>query len=71
MADILRQSGEYEISGYLDDCQPQRAGEAFGGSVILGGVEQLGDDLKYRVTDIIFGFGNNDARLRLALDFFS
>lgn len=67
VADILLQSDKYEISGFLDERQLQRAGEAFGGSVILGGVEQLRDSLKRGVTHLIFGFGDNDARLRLAV----
>jgi acetyltransferase EpsM len=64
VADIVRQAGEYELAGFLDDRNPQRAGEAFGGSTILGGLEQLPELVSRGVTHFMFGFGDS-VRLQL------
>ena len=36
VADIVRLNGAYTIAGFLDDVAPERAGETFEGSSILG-----------------------------------
>src|SRR5437667_3209268 len=41
VADAVRLSGEYEIVGFIDDVNPERAGAQFGGATILGAREQL------------------------------
>lgn len=66
VADILMLMGEYEIIGYLDNVNPERRGEMFHRSQILGGDEQLEPLLAQGVRHIIMGFGNCDARLSLA-----
>src|SRR5436305_11387443 len=41
VADIIRLRGEYEIVGFLDSINPERAGQSFCDSSVLGGGEQL------------------------------
>lgn len=66
VADIIRLNGEYELVGFIDDVNPDRRGSEFCGLPILGGKEQL-DGLKRRGVDhVLLGFGNCEARLRLA-----
>lgn len=66
VADIIRLRGEYQIFGFIDSINPERRNAEFYGANILGGAEQL-DRLKDEGVDqLIFGFGNGDARLRLA-----
>jgi acetyltransferase EpsM len=66
VADIVRLEGKYDIAGFLDDVASQRCGEAFCGSTILGGREQLRELRDHGVDHILFGFGNCQARLQLA-----
>ena len=66
VADIIRQQGEYELVGFLDSMHPERRGESFVGSTILGGEEQLNSLLEQGIEHIAFGFGHNSNRLRLA-----
>lgn len=66
VADILRLRGEYQLFGFIDSIYPSRRNTEFYGSTILGGEEQL-EQLKDKgVSRLIFGFGNGDARLKLA-----
>jgi acetyltransferase EpsM len=66
VADIVRLQGVYQLAGFLDNINPQRHHTLFCGSEILGGEEQL-DILKGRgIHHIIIGFGNCEARLKLA-----
>jgi sugar O-acyltransferase (sialic acid O-acetyltransferase NeuD family) len=66
VADIVRLQGVYEIAGYLDDVQPDRAGQEFCGATILGGREQL-SELKTRgIRHVLMAFGHNRQRLNLA-----
>ena len=66
VADIIRAQGLYDLIGFLDDLNPERATESFCGAVILGGREQL-KLLKTRgVNHLIMAFGNNRGRLALA-----
>lgn len=66
VADIVRLGGEYEIVGFLDDVNPERRNTEFCGAPILGGAEQLSALRRVGVSNIIFGFGNCQARLRLS-----
>ena len=66
VADIVRMVGEYEIIGFLDDVSPERRGQAFCGSRILGGEEQLPLLYQQGVRHIIMAFGDCAARLRLS-----
>jgi len=67
VADIIRLRGEYSIIGFLDDVNLDRHGTEFRGIPILGGKEQLDDLQRVGVKDLIFGFGNCEARLRLSV----
>lgn len=64
--DILRLRGEYEIAGYLDNLNPDRKGEKFGGATVLGGEETLNDLFESGLRNIIFAFANGPAKLKLA-----
>lgn len=66
VADIIRLVGHYKLVGFLDDVNPDRAGADYCGLPILGGKEQLDILFQKRVHHIIFGFGDCNARLRLA-----
>jgi UDP-N-acetylbacillosamine N-acetyltransferase len=66
VADIIRLRGDYEIVGFIDDVNPQRAGSKFGGAEVLGGRETLEYLRRDGVGHLIFGFGNCEARLKLA-----
>jgi len=63
VADIVRLNGTYTIAGFLDDVAPERAGEAFEGSRILGGREQLDESRGAGVTHLIVAFGDCESRL--------
>lgn len=65
VSDIIRLRKEYRIVGYLDDLSPQRKGTRFGGSIILGGREQLEQLAKEGIKNIILGFGDCKGRLNL------
>lgn len=64
VADIIRLRGEFEIAGYLDDINPQRKGEKFADSVILGGREELERLLREGIKNIVLGFSDCKGRLR-------
>ena len=66
VADIIRLQSEYEIVGFLDDVNLERHGTEFCGLPILGGKEQLDNLQQMGVQYLIFGFGDCEARLRLA-----
>ncbi len=66
VADVIRLQGEYELHGFLDDVNPERRGESFCGSVVLGGREQLETLKALDVSHLIMAMGNNYARLKLA-----
>lgn len=66
MADILRSSGA-RVAGFLDDYAPERRGEVFGGSIVLGGRGDL-DTLRARgLRRLALGVGDNRARLAFAV----
>jgi len=66
VTDIIRLNNKYEIVGFLDDQSPDRKGEHFCGSTVLGGVEQFDKLLKENINKIILGFGNCTAREELS-----
>jgi sugar O-acyltransferase (sialic acid O-acetyltransferase NeuD family) len=66
VADIVRSCGDYDLAGFIDDVNPNRKGTTFLKAPILGGREQLDVLNREGVDFLIFGFGNNVARLRLA-----
>jgi len=66
VADIIRLRGEYQIIGFLDNINLQRRSSTFLGIPILGGEEQLDRIREQGVNHLILGFGNCDARLKLA-----
>jgi UDP-N-acetylbacillosamine N-acetyltransferase len=66
VADIVRRQGEYEIAGFIDDLNPERAGTEFCGAPILGGREQFAGLLSAGVQHLLVGVGDCAARLRLA-----
>jgi UDP-N-acetylbacillosamine N-acetyltransferase len=65
VADILNVAGGHEIVGFVDDSDPRRHGQAFSGATVVGGREQLPRLRAQGVSHVIFGFGDNSARLRL------
>lgn len=64
VADVVRLEGKYEIAGFIDDVDPQRAN--FHGGPILGGREQLDRLRESGVEYLIVGVGDCAARLQLA-----
>ncbi len=66
VADIVRCQGGYTIAGFLDDANADRRGQAFSGSTILGGREQLSGLRAAGVTHAIIAIGDCAARLARA-----
>lgn len=66
VADIFKWIDDYELVGFLDDQNPERRDTLFCGLPVLGGREQLEDLRQKGVEHFIFGFGDCEARLRLA-----
>jgi len=66
LADIIRLRGEYEIAGFLDDVNPDRRNTEFCGATVLGGQEQLDLLPQMGVHDLLVGFGDCRARLKVA-----
>jgi sugar O-acyltransferase (sialic acid O-acetyltransferase NeuD family) len=67
VADVLRATAQFELVGLIDDTAPQRRGELHYGIPILGGREML-DALLANGTRLMFGFGDNAARLRIGAE---
>ncbi|MBI3999612.1 MAG: acetyltransferase [Candidatus Omnitrophica bacterium] len=66
VAEIIRLRGKYEIVGYLDSVLPQRKGNSFNGSTVLGGEEELQALLDKGVVHLTIAIGSCSARLKLA-----
>jgi sugar O-acyltransferase (sialic acid O-acetyltransferase NeuD family) len=64
--DILRLRDECEIVGYLDNLNPHRKGNDFGGATVLGGEEALDGLFQSGVRNMILAFANGPAKLKLA-----
>lgn len=68
VAEAVRRAGVWEVAGFLDDQTPERAGEAFAGSVILGGRSALAALREAGVTALHLAFGHNEARQTLGAE---
>ena len=66
VVDILRLQAKYDVVGFLDNIHPDRYGAFFCNAPILGGYEQLDQLYTQGVSHVIFGFGDNRARLELS-----
>ncbi|WP_026841525.1 acetyltransferase [Citrifermentans bremense] len=66
VADALTLGREYEIVGFLDDYNPELPGRTFCGFPVFGRREVLLELRREGVEHLVFGFGNCEARLRLA-----
>jgi sugar O-acyltransferase (sialic acid O-acetyltransferase NeuD family) len=67
VADVVRTSSDFELVGLIDDTAPQRRGALHYGIPILGGREVL-DGLLANGTRLMFGFGDNAARLHIGAE---
>jgi UDP-N-acetylbacillosamine N-acetyltransferase len=67
VADILRLRG-HRVAGYLDNINPKRRGEAFGGAEVLGGPECLGTLRAEGLEYMVIAVGDCTARLRLGAE---
>jgi sugar O-acyltransferase (sialic acid O-acetyltransferase NeuD family) len=65
VADIIRMRDQYQICGFLDSVNPERAQTEFCGASVLGGEEQLDDLLQQGVNHIICAVSIGRVRLRL------
>ncbi len=65
VADILRLQNHFEILGFLDDLHPQRHGQPFSNSTLLGSADSL-KQLNPSCDRVIIAVGNCTARLSLA-----
>lgn len=65
VADIIRLRGDYELVGFLDDVNCDRAGTSFYDARVLGGREQLSHLRGQGVGFLLFAFGNSVVRLAL------
>jgi sugar O-acyltransferase (sialic acid O-acetyltransferase NeuD family) len=66
VATIARQTGTYEVAGFLDDISPARHGQTFCGACVLGGADQLDSLAADGVPAVALAFGDSPARLRCA-----
>ncbi len=66
VADIIRLRDQFEIAGFLDNVNPERARTEFCGASIWGGEEQLDDLLQRGVEHLICAITNNRVRLQLS-----
>jgi len=66
VADSARRSGAWEIAGFIDEIDPERRGQPFAGSTVLGGVEALPSLQAEGIRHVLLGVGDNRARLRIA-----
>jgi sugar O-acyltransferase (sialic acid O-acetyltransferase NeuD family) len=66
VADIVQLQGTYELAGFIDDVNFDRHGITLCGQPVHGGREQLPRLAEAGVTHVVFGFGDCQARLRLA-----
>jgi UDP-N-acetylbacillosamine N-acetyltransferase len=66
VADILRLQKKYQLAGFLDTINPVEAGATREGLPVYGGIEQLDALYEAGIHNLIFGFGDCKARLRLS-----
>ncbi len=65
VADAVRCGGRLNIAGFIDDVNPGRAGESFGGSRIIGGRDVIKDLQSSGVVWAFAAVGDNAARVEL------
>jgi UDP-N-acetylbacillosamine N-acetyltransferase len=65
VADMIRLRDQYEISGFLDSVNPERAQTKFCAASILGGEEQLDDLRQQGVNHVICAISIGRVRLQL------
>lgn len=65
VTDVIRLTAQYRIRGYIDTINPERSGEAYQGSTVLGGEEVLPRLRKDGVNYAHVAIGDNVARARL------
>lgn len=63
VARSLRECGGWHVAGFVDDQNPARAGERFGGATVLGGRAALAALREQGVAAAVVAFGHNRARL--------
>lgn len=63
VARSLRECGGWHVVGFVDDQNPARAGERFGGATVLGGRAALAALREQGVAVAVVAFGDNRARL--------
>lgn len=63
VARSLRECGAWHIAGFVDDQNPARCGERFGGASVLGGRAVLARLREQGVAAAVVAFGDNRARL--------
>lgn len=63
VARSLREGGGWHVVGFIDDQNPARAGERFGGATVLGARAALAALREQGVAAAVIGFGDNRARL--------
>ena len=71
VAESIVQSDRYTIMGFIDTLSPQRRGEAFCGSTLLGGLDALDTVQSLGVSRAVIAIGDNTARqsaARLAIE---
>jgi acetyltransferase EpsM len=66
VADIARLSGEFQVVGHIDDVDPHRKGQVFGGAVVLGDQCSLAKLHAAGTRTMAIGIGDCATRLRLA-----
>jgi UDP-N-acetylbacillosamine N-acetyltransferase len=66
VADIIRLQRNFQLAGFLDTINPIQPGAAFDGLPVFGGIEQLDSLRAAGIHNLIFGFGDCEARLRLS-----
>ena len=66
VVDIIRLNGKDEVIGFIDDVSPQRRGEPFLGSTVLGGQELLEEVKSQGISKAIVAVGDCGARLRIS-----
>lgn len=68
VAQTLRRLRSFEVLGFIDEVDPVRTGEPFGGARILGGREVLGTLIERGVKSMAIAFGANEARLQRSIE---
>ena len=66
VADIVRLRGDYVIVGFFDNVNPVQAGTTIHGVPVLGGKGTPTELRQFGAAYVLFGFGNNAARMRLS-----